>query len=278
MKTKTIIITSFISSILIILSCEKNEDNNKVYENLEYTDFLKLSDNKIVDSISNILNLEKFEYECTTNRWEDDHGVAGFDWINEGEKYINTDGHSIILWKDSINNLTTITYLLCRHSNSEIWSNTEIQMNNYLNILFSSLGFIRKPNEVFFINESAGGINKWYDADCNQTYKNDTLKYPEFRSEFEGDTCKINYMMIPIWYKNLDDINTDVSFKELEEKAKNFFDSHYEGTIDAIENLGYWIVYNKLCQTFETRIAGLRGSYRVFIDIQTCEIVFNTVL
>jgi hypothetical protein len=278
MKTKVFVILTFIALTLIAVSCEKNENNNNVYNILEYVNFFKLSDNEIVDSISGILNLNTFEYEGITDRWEDAHGVAGFNWIKEGKKYMNIDGHSIILWTDSINNLTTITYLNYRHSNSENWSNNEIQLKDYLNNIFSSFGFIQKPNEECIISESAGGIDKWYDVHCNQTYKNDTLEYPEFISEFEGDTCKINYMMMPVWYTNLDDINTDVSFNELEENAKNFFIGNYEGISDAIEDKGYWIVYNKLCKAFGTRIDGKRGIYRVFIDIQTGEIVFNTML
>lgn len=264
--------------VLTAFGCEKNEDNDVEYINLETVGFYQLSDNEIVDSISSMLNLKNFDYVGITDRWEEDHGVAGLGWIKEGKKYLNIDGHSIILWNDSIDNLTTITYLNYRQSNSDNWSINEIQINDYINNILSSFGFIQKQNEECIINESACGVFKWYNVACNQTYKSDTLKFPEFISEIEGDTCKINYMLIPVWYTNMDSINSSVSFDELEKNAKNFFVSNYEGIIDKMESNGYWIVYNKLCIAFETRITGKRGTYRVFIDVQTSEVVLNTIL
>lgn len=280
MKTKVILLFSLITLIIIPFGCDKNDNSDKDYIVLESFNFFKLPDNVIVDSIASILDINAFAYEGIVDRWEENHGVAGCNWIKEGKKYVNTDGQSIIIWEDSLANLNTITYLHYRKSKSDSWSNDITKLEKYLDNIFSGLGLIQKSNENYLINKSAGGTQniKWYDVLCNHTFNTDTIAHPVFQAELEGDTCKINYLMIQVWYTNLDDINTYLSDIAMEENAKNFFVENYEGTSDAVENIGYWIIYKKLCKAFETRIAGESGSYRVYIDIQTGEIVHYAVI
>jgi hypothetical protein len=108
----------------------------------------------------------------------------------------------------------------------------------------------------------------------NQTFHTDTLAQPAFKAEVEGDTCKINFLNIPLWYTNLDEINTYLSDIELEEVANSFFVDNYEETNSLIKTNGYYIIYKKLCKEFESGREG-RGHYIVYIDIQTGEIVYN---
>lgn len=273
------LLTLVLFAFFALISCEKNEDKPKNDSiNLEVVDFFKLSDYEIIDSISNLLDIKNFTYDGVVDKWEQDHGVAGYSWIKEGNKYVNSDGQSIILWTDSLENLSTITYLHYRHSISDSWNNDEIEVKNYIDNIFSGLGLIQKLNEEYLINESSGGNIKWYDLMCNQTIHSDTITHPIFNAEIEGDTCKINYLMIPIWYENLNDINSEISLNDLMEKASDFFIFNYDGISDSFANKGYWVVYNKLCYVFDAKKPGERGTYRVFIDVQTGEIVHNTVI
>lgn len=278
MKPKSIVIFSFIVLGLLMARCSEKDIIEKEYIELKSVGFFKLSNQEIVDSISNILNVETFAFAGIVDRWEEEHGMAGSSWIKEGKKYENAEGQSLILWTDSLLNLSAISYLNYRRSTSDIWSNSEIQLENFMNNIFSEFGFVQKPNEEYQICESAIGIQniKWYDILCNQTFHADTIKTPGFKAELEGDTCKINYLMIPVWYTNLDDINSYMNDSEMEDIAINFFVDTYEGNNEAIESSGYSIVYNKLCKTFNSRIVGIRGNHVVYIDIQTGEVVYNT--
>jgi hypothetical protein len=84
--------------------------------------------------------------------------------------------------------------------------------------------------------------------------------------------------MIPVWYTNLDNINTYLTDNEMENVAENFIIAKYGGSGYTIKNQGFHIVSHKLCKAFDTSIIDNRGRYLVYIDIQTGDIVFNTVL
>jgi hypothetical protein len=163
---------AIIALFFLVISCEKDGDTAiNDYVNLELVSFFELSNHEIVDSISKLMKLKDFTYEGISDRWEEDHAVAGYGWIKKGSKYVNSDGQSIILWTDSLENLNSITYLHYRGSISDSWGNDKNEIEKYLNTIFSGLGLIKKSNEDFLINESAGGIQniKWYDVMSNQT-------------------------------------------------------------------------------------------------------------
>ena len=280
MKTKTLLLSVIVAFYFILTSCEKNKEKNKSeYINLEYVDFFKLPDTKIVDSLASILNIKPFAYEGIANNGTESVGLAGIRWIKEGKKYINTDGQSIVLWVDSLDNLATITYLFYRQSKTNTWNNDAIQLDNTAKNIFSGFGFVQKPNEDYIIMQVGGGYRhiNWYDIWCNQTFHADTIQFPELHAEVEGDTCRINYLMIPVWYTNLNDIITYLSYTEMENIAKNFIIVKYGGSGYIMRNEGFHIVDHKLCKAFNTGVIDNRGRYRVYIDIQTGEIVFNTI-
>ena len=281
MKTKTLLL-ALVVFCFILTSCEKNKENNKSkYVNLEYIDFFKLPNNRMVDSIASILKIKPFTYEgITTNNAIEPVEVAGTRWIQEGKKYVNADGQSIILWVDSLDNLATITYLYYRFSKSNSWNNTEIQLNNTAKNIFSGIGFVQKPNEDYSIMQADAGIQhkKWYNIRCKQTIDADTIKFPELHAEIEGDTCRINFLMIPVWYTNLNDINVSLSDNEMENIANDFIITKYGGSNYTIDNEGFQIVSHKLCKAFSAWVIDGRGKPIVYIDVQTGEIVFNTIL
>jgi hypothetical protein len=278
MKTKKLLLLALVAFCFILTSCEKNKEKSKSeYINLEYVDFFKLTDTKIVDSIASILNIKPFTYEGLANSEVEPVEVAGIRWVKEGKKYVNADGQSIILWLDSLDNLATITYLYYRQSKTNTWNNDEIQLENTVKNIFSEFGFIQKPNEDYIIMQVGGKI-KWYDICCNQTFHADTIQFPELHAEVEGDTSRINYLMIPVWYTNLNDINTYLTDIEMENIAKYFIIAKYGGSGYIMGNAGFQIVSHKLCKAFYTWVIDNRGRYIVYIDIQTGEIVFNTIL
>ena len=282
MKTKTLLLSAVVAFCIILTSCEKNKEKSKSeYINLEYVDFFKLPDIKIVDSIASLLKIKSFDFDANIDIWDGGvNGVASYMWIKEGKKYVNSDGQSIILWVDSLNNLATITYLYYRQSKTNIWNNNLIQLDNAAKNLFSGFGFVQKPNEDYIIRKADGEIRniRWYYLLCNQTFHTDTIQFPLLQGEVEGDTCRINYLMIPVWYTNLNDINTYLPDNEMENIAKNFIIAKYGGSGYTMGNKGFQIVSHKLCKAFDTRAIDERGRYIVYIDIQTGEIVFNTIL
>jgi hypothetical protein len=280
MKTKTLLL-ALVAFSFILISCEKNKEKSKnTYVNLEYIDFFKLTNTKMVDSIASILKIKPFAYEgLVANNGIEPVELAGTRWVKEGKKYTNADGQSIILWIDSLDNLSTITYLYYRQSKSNSWNNTEIQLDNTAKNIFLGIGFVQKPNEDYIIMQVGGGIHKkWYDIWCNQTFNTDTIQFPKFQAEIEGDTCRINFLMIPVWYTNLNDINVSWSDNEMVNIANNFIITKYGGSGYTIGNEGYQIVSHKLCKAFGAWIINTRGKYMVYIDVQTGEIVYNTIL
>lgn len=280
MKKDTLLLFIFVVLCFALVSCEKNKEKNKSeYVNLEYVDFFKLPENKIVDSIASILKIKAFTYEGIANNGIEPVELGGIRWIKGGKKYINSDGQSIILWVDSLDNLATITYLYYRQSKTNNWNNDEIQLDNTVKNIFSGFGFVQMPNEDYIILQVGGGYRhiNWYDICCNQTFHADTIQFPELHAEVEGDTCRINYLMIPVWYTNLNDIITYLSDNEMESIAKTFIIAKYGGNGYIMGNEGFQIVDHKLCKAFDTRVIDNRGRYVVYIDIQTGEIVFNTI-
>ena len=282
MKTKSLLLSALVAFCIILTSCEKNKEKSKnEYINLEYVDFFKLPDNKIVDSIASMLKIKPFVFEGNIDFWEGgDNAIFSYMWIKEGKKYVNTDGQSITLWVDSLDNLATITYLYYRNSKTDTWNMDLIQLDNTAKNLFSGFGFVQKPNEKYYIQPIHGGVQhlRWFDILCNQTFHTDTIQFPLLQGEVEGDTLQINYLMIPVWYTNLNDINTYLPDNEMENTAKNFIIAKYGGSGYTMGNKGFQIVSHKLCKAFDTWAIDERGRYIVYIDIQTGEIVFNTIL
>ena len=273
--------SALIAFCFILTSCEKNRDKSiSEYINLKYVDFFKLPGYKIVDSIASLLKIKPLVYHAIANNGTEPLELAGIRWIKEGKKYVNIDGQSIILWTDSSDKLVTISYLYYRHAKTNTWNNNEIHLHNTANNIFKGFGFVQKPNEDYILLKAAAGINniKYYDLRCNQTFHTDTIQFPKMHAELDGDTCRINYLMIPVWYTNLNDINTYLSDKEMEDIAKNFFMAKYSGKSYTIRNEGFQIVSHKLCKAFDTLAINGRGIYIVYIDIQTGEIVFNTII
>jgi hypothetical protein len=165
MKTKTLLLSALVTFCFILTSCEKNKEKKKSeYINLEYGDFFKLPDTKIVDSIASILKIKPFVFDGYTNFGDGgDNGISSYKWIKEGKKYVNTDGQLVTLWVDSLDNLATITYLSYRQSKSDTWNNDEIQLDYTAKKLFLGFGFVQKPNEDYSITTADGGIKdtKW---------------------------------------------------------------------------------------------------------------------
>jgi len=279
MKTKTLLLSALVTFCIILTSCEKNKEKSKSeYINLEYVDFFKLPDNKIVDSIASLLKTKSFTYEGIILYSETEPvEMAEIRWVKEGKKYANADSQSIILWRDTLDNLVTITYLYYRQSKTHSWNNDQIVLENTAKNLFSGFGFVQKPNEEYIFIQDGGKI-KWYDIYCNQTFHTDTIQFPLLKGEVEGDTLQINYLMIPVWYTNLNDINTYLPDNEMENTAKNFIIAKYGGNGYTMGDKGFQIVSHKLCKAFDTWAINERRRYIVYIDIQTGEIVFNTII
>jgi len=281
MKTKTLLL-ALVAFCFILISCEKNKEKSKsTYVDLECVDFFKLTNSRMVDSIASIMNIKPFTYlSITTNNADENVELITTNWIKEGKKYTNSDGQTIILWVDSLDNLAIITYLYYRFSNTNSWNNTEIQLNNTAKTLFAAIGFVQKPNEEYSIMQASAGIQhkRWYNLMCRQTIHADTIKFPELHAEIEGDTCRINFLMIPVWYTNLNDINVSWSDNEMANIANSFIITKYGGSGYTIGNEGYQIVSNKLCKAFGAWVIDGRGRYMVYIDVQTGEIVYNTII
>lgn len=266
--------------IFLNISCEKNGEQNFDYINLESFDFFKLSEEVIVDSITKILNLEELSFHSTVNRWFDHHRMASFHWLKEGKLYTNSNSQSIVLWSDSLDKLTYISFYNSSSRNSSSWDIEHNVIDEYLDSLFLLLGIFTKPNEGFDISNYAMRIQtKWFDIDCNQTYNTDTIVHPCFSADIEGDTCNITYTRIPKWYINLNDIPTNYSEDQLEEKAIEFAISEYGNNVDSLtKRIGYWVIYDKLCKGYSKVFNTQRGYLNVFVDIQNSEIVFSTIL
>ena len=267
-----------VTTFILLAGCENQNKNNDTYTILEPVSFFQLTDQQIVDSLASILALEPFSYLGTTLPSQEGVSMGGLSWISSGKKYTNTEGQSIILWTDHADYTAYISYCHYRQAISGDWENIENEIDEMLNALFTNLGFTQKENEMFVIRKCAGGIRKikWYESECTQTFHDDTLQYPYFTAEMEGDTGKINFMNIPVWYKNIDAISQKIPDEELKQRAKDYFIMLPEvlSLTDSIISEGYWIIENTLCKKFGSAILDMGNSVLdVFVDIQNGEIV-----
>lgn len=263
----------FTLTVILLASCSKDENTENNYTSLEIADFFKLPDKVMVDSIAGMLSLKPFSYLSTTYPTLEGVSMGGIDWISSGEKYVNDDEQSIILWFDDEQNIAYITYCDYRQAKSGDWGGIEGQINESLSTLFSSMGFVQKNTENFSLLSCAAGIKgiKWYAAECIQTYNNDTLEYPSFEAEIEGDTCKINFMKIPVWYKNLDAVSPVLNEEEMKNTVHEYFLNNPDvlSISDKISLEGYRVVHNRLCRRAGSAVIDEYGSLmQAFIDIQ----------
>ncbi|MBN1415261.1 MAG: hypothetical protein JW973_09190 [Bacteroidales bacterium] len=278
MKRNVFIVLGFFALFLVIIGCEENTNDDKAYTDPEPVDFFMLTDNEMVDSIACLLSLSPFSFSDNTLPTWEGVSMGGIDWITGGKKFINSEDQSIIIWIDENGELAYLTYCDYRQAKSGDWGPVDDQIQARLDELFLSLGFFQKNNEMFRINKCAGGIHKikWFEANCTQTFHNDTLEYPYFTAELEGDTSKINFMKIPVWYKNLDAIRQKLPDVELKSRARTYFqdDNTVLSIPDVLSIEGYWIIYNKLCKKIGYAIIDEYGSsMNVFIDIQNGEVI-----
>lgn len=275
---KTIIIISFIASIFVNISCDDNKEVDNEYVKLAPVSYFELPEKEIVDSIAEQLSLNSFSYLENTHTTEENVGLAGIDWISKGKKYINSNNQSIIIWLDKYDNIVLLTYLDYRHSQSNSWAPIENEVMERLNELIQNFDFVQKNNEMINLQKCAIGTKdiKYYEASCFQTFNKDTLNHPCFKAELEGDTSKINFIKIPVWYKNLDAVSQIINDNELKNKAKDYFQNNNNVVLipEQLEIKGYWIIYNKLCKKVGSAKIDEYGSYlNVFIDIQNGEII-----
>jgi len=178
------------------IACEKALDN---YVHLEYTDFMKLSNDVIADSLATILNVAPVTYSQNVPVWELLHKTLV--WVvKEGYKYIADDSAKIIVWVDEEDNPYFVTYELRRNGTSEDWSYEEDSIISEFTSNVEKAGVDLDCPHNLNLNKIAGFGDHWYELSLTQTYHDTAVKFPYFYSETESDTNKVNCLLVSRWY------------------------------------------------------------------------------
>lgn len=276
MNNRNLLSSVLIFMLIFCMACEEPLDN---YVHLEYSDFMKLSNDEIADSLSIILNVAPVTYKQVVSL-----GMFYFDnlkWsIKEGYEYIANDSAKITIWVDEENKPYYVTYFLKRKGSAADWTYEEDSaISNFKSIIEksgSNLTGLEKCN----LDKEYWGTH-WYSLRLVQNYIDTCVDFPYFYSETESDTNKVNFLLINRWYTNLDDITDILSEQSLKEKAREYFENSEK--VDSIpEELtveGYHVIEDKLCRKIGSAIIDKYGSRLfLYIDVQNGEVIGEEAL
>jgi len=270
MNRKKFLIIVFI--LLFSIACEESLDK---YVTLEYSDFMKLSNDNIADSIATILDVQPVTYNQVVSvekLFHDDLRWA----VKEGHEYISNDSARVTVWVNEEDNPYYVTYELERGGTSEDWSYQEDSVISDFKSNIEKAGVDLSDTYDLTLNKVAGFGDHWYQLSLTQTYNDTVVAFPYFYSETESDTNKINLLLINRWYTNLDDITDILSDQALKEKAREYFEKSEKvvSIPDELTVKGYHIVKNKICRQVGSAVIDEWGStLDLYIDVQNGEIV-----
>ena len=235
--------------LIFIVSCEEPLDKDNNYVSLEYTGFMKLSPDKIADSLAIILNVAPVTYNGggSIGMFFHDH----LKWaVKEGYGYIANDSAKITVWVDQEDNPCYVAYELERWGASENWSYSEdFVISEFKSIIEKAGGNLIDAYDLT-LNKYAGRDDHWYELYLTQTYHDTAIGFPYFYSEMESDTSKVNFLIISRCYTNLDDITDTLSTHELKSLARVYF-KYCKRVLSMPDDLtisGYYIIKDKLCR------------------------------
>lgn len=273
MKGEFLLIILFV--LLFSIACEEPLDN---YVELEYSDFMKLSNNEIADSLATILDVAPVTYNQIVSVSELLH--LNYIWaVKEGYEYIANDSAKIIVWVNEENDPYFVTYELRRNGISEDWSYDEDSVISRFTSNLEKAGVDLNDYYNLTIQNVAGLGDCWYRLRLTQTYNDTAVVFPYFYSETESDTNKINCLLISRWYSNLDDITDTLSHETLKGIAREYFENSEEviSIPDTLIVKEYSIVKDKLCRQVGSAVIDEWGStIDLYVDIQNGETVEKT--
>lgn len=270
--------------LFFFINCENKDDVNNPnlqnnYVTLEHNEFMKLSNDKIADSLAVILDVSPVTYNQVVSI-----GMLFHDnlkWaVKEGYEYIANNGAKITIWVDDNNNPYYVTYLLKRGGTSSSWTcEQELVISDFISNIEKSGGNLTGSENIVINKMNIYG--HYHELYLTQSYNDTCVNFPYFFSEVEGDTNKVNLLLINRWYNNLNDIKNTVSDEILREKAREYFEAS-EKVISIRDELtinGYYIIKNKLCRKVGSALIDEWGStLDLYVDIQNGEIVEETEL
>jgi len=270
MNRKKFLIIVFV--LLFSIACEKSLDK---YATFEYSDFMKLSNDEIADSIATILNVAPVTYNQVVSigmLFHDDLRWA----VKEGYEYISNDSARGTVWVDEEDNPYYVTYELERGGISEDWSYQEDSVISNFKSNIEKTGVDLSDTHDLTLNKVAGFGDHWYQLSLTQTYRDTIVDFPYFYSETENDTNKVNLLLINRWYTNLDGITNILPDRLLKEETREYFENSEEvlSIPDELTVKGYHIVKDKLCRQVGSAIIDEWGStLDLYIDVQNGEII-----
>lgn len=266
--------------LLSIISCERLFDGDDSYVALEYTDFMKLSNDKIADSLGTILDVDPVIYNRVVSTEVLLH--ESFEWaVEEGYEYISDDSGKIIVWVDEEDNPYFVTYELRRNGTSEDWSYEKESVISEFTSNIERAGADLNDSHNLTAQNVAGFGDHWYRLRLSQAYNDTALEFPYFYSETESDTNKTNCLLVSRWYLNLNDVTYTLSDQVLKETAREYFEAS-EQVVSVQEELtmkGYHIINDRLCKKVGSAIIDEYGStLDLYIDIQNGEVAEESYL
>jgi hypothetical protein len=275
MKKAQILTTVFV--LLYSMACEEPLDN---YVHLEYSDFMKLSNDEIADSLATILNVAPVAYNQNVSNGMLFSYYIKWD-VRKGYEYIANDSAKITVWVDQEDNPCYVAYELERWGTSKDWSYAEDSVISEFKSSIEKAGGDLVGSHDLTLNKYAGRDDHWYELYLTQTYHDTAIGFPYFYSETESDTSKVNFLVISRWYTNLDDIRDILSDQALKGKAREYFENSEE--VDSIpEELtveGYYIIKDKLSRQVGSAVIDEWGStLDLYIDVQNGELVGESAL
>ncbi len=258
-----------------IIACEESLDK---YVTPEYSDFMKLSNDNIADSLATILDVQPVTYNQVVSvekLFHDDLRWA----VKEGYEYISNDSARVTVWVNEEDNPYYVTYELERGGTSEDWSYQEDSVISDFKSNIEKAGVDLSDMYDLTLNKVAGFGDHWYQLSLTQTYQDTVVDFPYFYSETESDTNKVNLLLINRWYTNIDDITNVLPEQLLKEEAREYFENSEKviSIPDTLTVKGYNIVKDKLCrQVGSAEIDEWGSTLDLYIDVQNGEIVEET--
>ncbi|MBN2498618.1 MAG: hypothetical protein JXR96_28770 [Deltaproteobacteria bacterium] len=250
-------------------------DNGNGYVQLEHAAFIDGAHEDLAAKLAQVLGVGPATFDQRIDPGA--LAVGSIAGVEEGFDYRAANDAHVTVWVDAEGRPHTLSYLLRRMGASEDHAYGLEAATADVRSILEQMEVPLDGSEDFTAEEyAAGPSSKWFHFEVRQKYAGEILAQPSIQSELEGSSGEVNFLRLPRWYANLDEIDRVLSDGELEQRARDYYEASDKviSIPDSLTLLEYHILGDALCRRVGSATIDQYGSTMdLLIDVQSGEIV-----